>query len=530
MKKNLIKNKLIVSLIFCFIMTFSAFSMPFLGGYYLTENSFYRDNLATKHVFSFYINQKFNDYFRFYTRITAGFEYFANYFGYSNNLTNFSFIPNIDLFYFEFKSRQKTMLELTESNSVGVVNYHFFLFRIGRIHANLGSGFFFNMKGDGCEMYFTLKNFRFSMIGVTNSFDFLPFFDFNDESSSPVFTPWDNKRYPKFSNYLIPGNNYGFIGDITSTDYNFYFNYDDFTDYTVAERTRLNKVRFASVMAGRIFAGFSAEFFQLYFQNLSFSFLANIDLIPNEFIVTYPSQQIINTFGGKYNSFYFSLNANGKIYAGLFYNIEVVYETGFNATYYFTGGKVIYRNELINSFAISARLSYYFNHPTKPSLHVFFQYAHGDADVEFRDGAVINRNGQDNNYKSPNSPYISYVMDPYFSNIIVVGISQTIKPAGASKNPIFSRFSIESVVSLMLRPVIKGKSFLGEQYYYYDGQPGYEDLKKIFLGGEIDINFLWQVFSDLSFQVNTGIFIPNYFICRSTDVFWKAGFTLNISF
>ena len=294
----------------------------------------------------------------------------------------------------------------------------------------------------------------------------------------------------------------------------------------------MNNLRIAACLAGRIFTGFGLELMQVYFQNLSINFLANIDLIPEDFVVTYPSRtnDIYNTFGGRYTSFYINFSASGKIYGGLFYDFDAVYETGYDATPQNDNVSISYVNALINSFALYHRISYYFSNITKPSLHLSFMYAHGDQDVQFQDNTIVNQQGQDNNYRSPTSYPTGFVIDPYFSNLCIIELSNTIKPFSFVKNPIFSRFMIEDGVLLLLRPVIQGGSFLSEKSYYLSGNPGYANPEKAYLGVEIDLAATWQVFSDFAVGVKGGILIPNFDIYNDTNVLWKVGVTAAFSF
>lgn len=533
-------NKKLFLIFFIFYSLFFLKAAPFTGGFFATKNTFDQDRFDTVNLTSYFLDLKVNDYFKFYTRLTAGLKYYADYVGYNTELTNFSVILNIDLLYLEFKSKHMDEEFFKDSN--GYTNYDLFLLRLGRIPVTQGSGFFFNMKGDGLDLFFTLRNFRFRVFGITNSLDFSRFFDFQDSSANPVFTNWDRKRIPALSNLLKEGNNNGFINDIESEDYNFYFDYnledDEEDDYAEDEEVRLNRLRYSAILAGRIFTGFSFELFQLFFQNFGLHFLANIDLIPEDFVITYPSKlnSVNNTFGGKYNSFYIDFNAYGKIYRRLYYAVEAVYETGYNTTYYDTGDKIELKDALINSFALFAKLSYFFDHVTKPALHFEFQYAHGDNDAELYNGAIINKEAQDNNYRSPSLPKIGYVLEPYFSNIFVFSLLNTIKPFSFLKNPIFSRFSIESGVLLLMRPVVQGYTIISEKSVYLKNGQYYENSEKTFLGVEIDAALLWKIFSDLSIKVKGGIFIPNYTIYSPSnennqyEVLWKAGVFLTLSF
>lgn len=498
------------------------FSAPFFGGFYISDNSFNKDRFSTGHLTGFFLDQKFSESLRFYTRLSAGINYRADYWG--GNLTpyNLSIPLNIDLLYLELRlkrSREQSAFDL-------------FFLRFGRIPLIQGSGFFFNLKGDGLDSFFTRKNFKLRIFAVTNSLNFSPFFDFQDGSSTPIFTNWDRKRYPILVNMVKEGYEMGFNSDITSEEYNFFFSYADSTDYSSEEMTRLNNKRRAAVLAGRLFTGFSIELLELFQQNFALHFLANLDLIPEEFVVTYPGHlgQAINSFGGRYSSFYIGFDASGKIVRGLYYNFEAVYETGFNATYYDNGASIKYRNALINSFALSTGFTYFFNHITRPTLELQLLYAHGDEDVIFTNGTVSNRAGQDNSYRSPASPIVSYAADIPFSNLAVIRVSNTIKPFSMLKNRAFSRLSIDSSATILFRPLIKGAGFLPEKLEYLEGGSSYESPAKAFLGSEIELDLTWQVFSDFGFQVKGAVLIPNYLIYSNSELIWKAGVGLNFSF
>ncbi|HOV14453.1 MAG TPA: alginate export family protein, partial [Spirochaetota bacterium] len=297
------------------------------------------------------------------------------------------------------------------------------------------------------------------------------------------------------------------------------------------ERERLNNLRKSSVIAGRIFSGFTFQLMQVYNQNFSLSFLANIDLIPYDFIVTYPSikSAVNNTFSGRYSSFYVTFNANGKIIKGLYYNFEATYETGFNTCYNDSGESIKINDSLINSFAINTGLNYFFDHKTKPMFGFKFMYANGDNDVLFNSSAIINKEGDDNNYRSPMQPSIGYALGPDFSNVIVITLNNSIKPLIFLKNEIFSRFLLESGLLLLLRPNINGATFYKERFEYLKGDKR-SSYEKAYLGLEIDLSASWQIFSDLSFQLQGGVLIPNYTIYDGNDVFWKVGLSLNVSF
>ena len=219
-----LNNKIFLIILIFFSTPFLNFSAPFFGGFYYSDNYFETSKFETDNKFSFYLEDQFNDNFKLYSRFTFNFNYYANYVTaanilVNNSINNFSLIPSIDLLFLEFKANKDAV-----DYDKGFVNYNFFLFRIGRVQVDQGDGFVFSYKGDGLNTYFTYKNFRFNLFAISNSLDYTPMFDFMNGECLPVFTKWDLKRYPLLSNYNIIGNNYGFISDTTTSDYNFYFN------------------------------------------------------------------------------------------------------------------------------------------------------------------------------------------------------------------------------------------------------------------------------------------------------------------
>ncbi|OHD23883.1 MAG: hypothetical protein A2Y34_06555 [Spirochaetes bacterium GWC1_27_15] len=529
MKKN-IKISLIIFIMLIFVSNINA--KAFFGLFYLTDNYFDKNSFNTTHSFSFYLDNKFSDYVKFYTRLTAGVTYKADYNSTNDKIYNVSVMPSIDLLYFEFKSAKDKQIKFITNN--GELNYDLFNLRFGRIPEIFGNGLIFNTIGDGLDLYFTIKNFRFKFFALTNSFDYLPFFDFIGSGvSKPVFTNWDRKRIPNFANYLIENNDNGFISDINSSDYNFYFKGDYQDGYSDEEKDRLNKLRKTAIIAGRIFSGFSFDIIQLYYQNFSLGFVANVDLIPEDFVITYPKilGKTHNTFGGKYNSFYINFNANGKIIKNLYYNFDFVYETGLNATYKDSSNKIIIENSLINAFLVKTGVTYFFDHKIDPTLTFNFSFASGDDDVEIVNDAIINKSDMDNNFKSITSQFTSYAVSPSpaFSNLIILELKNSIKPMVYLKNEIFSRFEVDSSFLVFLRPNIKGSVFYSQKPEYLKIGSKYESTDKVFVGCEIDVNLLWRIFSDLSLALKTGIFIPNYLIYTNNDLFFKVGLSLNVS-
>jgi len=511
------KNSIVVILLF---------SLNFL----FANNFFEKDKFNTVNSLSFYVDHIFNENAKFYTRLTAGMRYQKNFISSETGLSDFTFIPSIDLVYFEFKTSSGNKKNDDKMSKFDIANALFSI-RFGRIPVMVGNNLLLDMKGEGLDLNLSVKQFSMRVYGVTNSFDYLRFFDFIGDVNPVIFTAWDKKRIPPLTNFNIPGNNNGFISDIDSSDFNFYFTRST-GDYTDAEMKRLNDIRLLGVVSGRVFSGVTFAVNEVYNQNFSLDFIANIDLIPEEFIVTYPSQinQIKNTFGGRYNSFYISLNANGKIIKGLYYDVQGVYQTGTNATYYDNGVSIKTYDALINSFALYHSVSYLFDHITRPSVSFSFYYAHGDSDVEYVNNTVVNKSGDDNSFKSPAWPTLGYVIQPVFTNLFVFSLSHTIKPFRPLNIDFLNEFGIQLTGLLFFRPVIEGESFLPEKANFIKGQPGFTSSEKYFLGGEIDISLIWRLFSDLLIRVNTGFFIPNYNIYYGNEFIFKAGLSAVILF
>jgi hypothetical protein len=551
-------NRLLFSILFLVVtqgMLLQA--VPFIGGYFVTGNTFngrFAGNssnqtfgsaqFTTVDNVSFYVDNRFNDFARFYFRTTAGIKLYTDIPNPNNGLllSNLAFVPNIDLLYFEFKSRRKNRDIMIENKAWGETNFDIINVKFGRILVNHGSGMLFNMKGDGIDTYFSIKNFRMRFFAVTNSFDYLPIFNFIDGASTPIFTQWDRQRMvslDKLDRSTYPGSSGGYysikeadtIDSLSVQNYNFYFSTDLTSDYSQSEQQRLNLLRKASAIAGRVFTGVQIDVLQVFFQNFTVGFLANVDLIPDDFILTYPTQTDLSkyTFGGKYTSFYLSLNANGKIWRGLYYNVEGVYQTGYNATYIKESPSLgRYDFAPIHSFALNATLAYYFYNKLSPTVKVNFYYAHGDSDVQFDDYKVVNNNydvlnvsGHDNNFKAPTSPTIGYVFQPDLSNLIVIEVSGSVKPLNFLKKEIFSRFFVESAILFYMKPVLSGGSLLPEN-----------TATLPFQGTEVDVYTNWNIFSDLAVQLKMGLYFPGGIVSGSDiySPYGKLGLTATISF
>lgn len=539
-----IKSKYIIILLFFLILvSINVAAYPFFGGFLYSSNYFENNKFNTINLTSFYLSQNINNNLFFYTRLTAGFKFYTDILKYESqqayivNEKNFAAIPSIDLMFLEFRSKKidlKPLLPEEELNKV--VNYDLFMFRLGRIPITLNSSMLLSSRMDGFDSFFSIKNFKFRIFTTTNSLDYMPFFNFQDSSSNPVFTKWDVKRIPPLSNRLIKNNIDGFIGDISSNDFNFFFNEKLYQDYSVEEKERLNKLRYTAVLAGRIFTGFSADLLQIYFQNFSIGFLANIDLIPEEFIIVYPSQIAWsnNTFAGRYNSFYINFKAEGKIINTFYYNFEAIYETGVNTGYYDTGTELVLTNKAIHSFALHGKFTYIFENIVTPIINLGFFYGHGDKNVEFIDDAIVIKNTKypfDHNFRSPTSPALGYALEPKLSNIAVIILSNSIKPFAFAKNPIFSRFLIETALLIFTRPVIGGATFISEKSEYLKGGEKQNTPEKAYLGTEFDIFLKWAIFSDLKVELKNGIFIPNGKInSEGYTPYWRIGLMFNISF
>lgn len=538
------KNKKINIMIILIFTSILSYSAPFFGGYFSTSNQFDNNVFTTIDYASFYLDHNINQNIEFYTRITAGVQFNADYNLTEAQLSDLYVILNIDLLYFKFKmDRQHSPVLLKSKYHKGETNFDLFSIRFGRIHISHLDNFVFSHKADGFETSFSLSNLKISLFGVTNALDYSSFFNFAGTTSNITFTRWDKMRIPSISHFHKENNTDGFISDINNSDYNYAFYTDDETDYTKNEKQKLNNIRTFSVLAGRIFTGFSVNIYEIYFQNFGIGFLANIDLIPQEFILTYPSNvyQIRNTFGGKYTSMYISGFAHGKIYKGLYYNASITYETGFNATYTNSGTKGYVNNELINSFAFSSGFSYYFNSITKPFIAFDVNYAHGDEDAVLNDNIVLNKTGEDNTYKTPTQNNIGYVIKPDFSNLLTFGLQFGIQPFSHFNNPFISNLFLKSEIIIFNRPVIKGDSFLNEKMTYQRRPENYiafdddllgtkfENYEKFFLGAEMNFSILWPIFSDLNLELNGGFFIPNYIIMEGDDFPWKIGLSVNFS-
>ncbi len=517
-----------------FLIVFSISSAPYFGGFFISNNTINADSFMTTNSLAFYFDTLINPHVRFYKRLSAGGSYDAIFTG-RNGISGLAFLPLVELVFFEFNTSGSRDISYIKTNILtdDGKNFDFFKFRIGRIAVSSGLLFFNNYKADGVAIDFSIGNFSVNIFGVTNSFDYTPLLDFTGSGQKTVFTRWDLKRLPNLNELNTNKEDSGFISDRESPGYNFYLDPQNSPDYNSAEIAKYNSLRSINSLAGRIFSGVEFSLSRFFYQNISLYFTTNIDLIPDYLVLTHKSAilDVRNTFAGRYNSFYFGMRLDGRIITGLYYNFDIVYETGTNATYYNTGREIKYYNALINSFAINTHITYYFNSKLKPLVGLGFSYAHGDSDAVYSDRTVINKSGEDNGFKGITKHYTGFVLSPEFTNLLIISLRSGITPCAYIKNRYLSGFYLKNELLLLMRPVLNGSGIYSEKAEYsVVGADKYESNDKFYLGSEFNYTVGYQVFSDLGFEIQGGFLIPNSLISAENRVFWKVGFSINMSF
>jgi len=501
---------------------------------YLTS-SFVFDKTTGSVVNSYGIQlqHNFNKYVSLNLHLIAGFSYDISFLG-ENSISGLSLYPLIDELFFQFDlfgHRKQSYLKEPVNTQDGK-HFDSFSLRFGRIKTIIGSGFYYKMSGDGVNIDFSVKNFGVNFFTITNSLDYLSLFNLRGSSNRVVFTRWDLERVPSLINLSNEGNINGFISNPYSSKYNYFFSNIFSKDYSSDEIERLNNLRYLAVLSGRIFTGLSFNLSNIYYQNFSINFTGNIDLIPNDFILTNPSLTDVayNTFGGKYSSVYIGFNANGKIVRGLYYNFDIVYETGTNATYFKEGTSLYYEFYPINSFAVKSDIYYYFNYIMKPAMGLSVMFGSGDKDAIYPNNTVLNKKDHDNGFRPVFNPDTGYVVTPYLTNLVVISFNGSFFPLALTNNRFFSGFFLKNDVNFYLRPIVEGQGMYSEKLTYILLSENYNSTDKIYLGTEIDMTLIWNFVSDFGIELKGGVFIPNYTIYEGNDIFWKVGINVSMTF
>ncbi len=320
-------------------------------------------------------------------------------------------------------------------------------------------------------------------------------------------TPRRNVDFTAGRKYFLLGSGIVMNGRGDGAEFNFYSKYinikalGSWTGWLVKDDNPYGlSDRDISTGAKRVFAGGKVST-SWYNQTLFFYGLAQFDfgkeyyhkkrLITSVIAGWDPGIRQYNT-RTRYQSQYYGMGLEGVIVSGLSYFGEFIIEQGKS---YISGYPV---RTSINAYAASARLNYYLNVLMKPSLEA--QYFFGSGDVNRSDYRSPNGNlwGRDTGFLYFGTFVGGYALKPVLANIHVISASVS-----------FSPFEWVKIYS------IKNMNFTAKYYYYLkhhvwspinNGLDATRPDREI--GHEVDVSMRWLIFSDFSFFMNYGVFIP----------------------
>ncbi|OHD71746.1 MAG: hypothetical protein A2W19_15490 [Spirochaetes bacterium RBG_16_49_21] len=201
-----------------------------------------------------------------------------------------------------------------------------------------------------------------------------------------------------------------------------------------------------------------------------------------------------------YNSQYYGAGLEGVIVSGLSYSGEFIMERGksylpVNLIPGLYGYNIL---ENILAYAAQLKLNYYINVLLKPVLAA--QYAFGSGDVNRTDYRLPYGNawGKDRGFLYFGTFVGGYALKPFLANMHVIGGSVSFSP--------FSWLNVYYVKNMTLIAkywyYMKHRVFSPINYGLDATRPNRD------IGHGIDLALRWLIFSDFSFFLNYGVFIP----------------------
>jgi hypothetical protein len=214
-----------------------------------------------------------------------------------------------------------------------------------------------------------------------------------------------------------------------------------------------------------------------------------------------------------YNSRYLGAGLRGVL-GNLNYYGEYIYENG--ESYNLSNEK-----KDISAMAAVAGMDYLVRVITDPVLMLQYSYGSGDPDRANAVSARANGVGKDENFISFGTYVGGYGLNPAIGNLHVARAGASLRPAAMLDSIYLKRMTLVAKYSLYLKdqtaaPINSGEATKDDR----------------FAGQGADLSLRWKIFSDLSFFVNYGLFIPGPAYAESENAsnrhFTLAG--LNISF
>jgi hypothetical protein len=260
----------------------------------------------------------------------------------------------------------------------------------------------------------------------------------------------------------------------------------------------------------RIFAGGSLSR-TIYNQTIYFLALYQQDKNDDINKATYPYAK------GDYNSQYYGLGIKG-VFKNASYFGEYIIERG--KSYTEPVPSIANDKQDIKASAAIFSMNYYINAKLRPVLLLQYAYGSGDSDKDNPSSTTGNTNSDDKGFMYFGNYSGGFALRPYLSNIHIYRAGVAISPLIESNAAIWlKRMNIAVTYSNYQKDISNGTINSGEAP---------EPNKAI--GHGFDLGLTWQIFSDMSFFGNVGLFMPGpaYASGEKNRTFVMAG--LNLSF
>ncbi|HPS57888.1 MAG TPA: alginate export family protein [Spirochaetota bacterium] len=231
--------------------------------------------------------------------------------------------------------------------------------------------------------------------------------------------------------------------------------------------------------AKRVFAGGKAS---IYYENQEFYLLglAEIDLSDQD-----------DTQKTKYDAQYYGAGLNGVFLEGFAYYAEFVYEMGKG---YATGNK----ETDIKAFAINSGLDWYLPVALNPVLMLQYAFATGDENrSNYTTSNMQGSDTEDSGFMYFGTFNGGYALKPVLGNMHVISAGASCAPFAGSSSARLKKMSLMAKYSYYMKDVTTAG--------VNEGDGG---LDEAFLGQGVDASLRWEIYYDLSFYINYGVFFP----------------------
>lgn len=201
-----------------------------------------------------------------------------------------------------------------------------------------------------------------------------------------------------------------------------------------------------------------------------------------------------------YDSQYYGAGLKGLIVDGMDYYAEFIYQMGEN--------NLETPKKDIKAMAGMFGLNYYFDAAFNPAL--LFQYAYGSGDDDTADD-------EDTTFTYFGTYVGGFALRPQLRNIHIARLGFSFVPFYSSEKVWLKRMNVIARYSYYMKDKVETPASVGEG-----------PLEERFLGHGADLSLRWAIFSDLSFFVNYGLFLPGdaYSSSEGTRNFVMGGFNL----